>query len=177
MRIAKASLNRRWFWSVGLGFLVFAFLFFLDRMLQSLTGVGTWDLAPLTDAAEIRTAIHAWAPQPYATLAGFNLGLGFLLMPLYAAAFFYSGIIAAERFAPAPGRRRGFIVIASMAPLAGALCNAVQNALYLMMMLGGDTLAYTGPAHMFGSIKQATILVGLLLLAAAIVARLLPVKK
>jgi len=160
-----------------LGFLVFAFLFFLDRMLQSLTGVGTWDLASLSDAAEIRAAIHAWAPQPYATLAGFNLGLGFLLMPLYAAAFFYSGIIAAERFAPSPGRRRGFIIMASLAPLAGALCNAVQNALYLMMMLGGDTMVLAGPAHMFGNISHATILVGLLLLAAAIVARLLPVKE
>ena len=45
----------------------------------------------------------AWGPDPYAIRAGFNLGLDYLLMPLYAASFYFSGIILAEALAPRGG--------------------------------------------------------------------------
>ncbi len=103
MRIAKATLMSRWAWSTGLAMAVFAILAALDLRLKALTGVGTADLAAFTSATSFAPPFFVWSAQPYAVRAGFNLGFDYLLMPLYAASFFYSGIIAAEGFAPRPG--------------------------------------------------------------------------
>ena len=95
MRIAKATLFRIWVWTNGLGLAAFAVLAVLDLKLKALSGVGTTDLQSLASAVQFRAAFWAWAPQPYAVRAGFNLGLDYLLMPLYAASFYFSGILLA----------------------------------------------------------------------------------
>jgi len=76
-----------------------------DFRLKALSGYGTGDLQGFSTAQQYRQAFLVW-PSLYAVRAGFNWGLDYLLMPLYAAAFFYSGIITREAFAPRPGRLR-----------------------------------------------------------------------
>src|SRR5471030_1526999 len=100
MRITKQILVRRWAVTSVLAGCVFAVLAWSDLRLKALSGFGTADLQGFSTAAEYRQAFLVW-PSLYAVRAGFNWGLDYLLMPLYAAAFFYSGIIAREAFAPA----------------------------------------------------------------------------
>jgi len=171
MRIAKASLMTRWGWSTGLALAVFAILSALDLRLKTLTGVGTADLSSFTSALQFRAAFFAWSGEPNAVRAGFNLGFDYLLMPLYAASFFYSGIIAAEGLAPGPSLLRRIILMAAMAPLVGALADAAENALQLSMLLGGisDTLVQVSSAA--SNVKNLALLIGLALLLGAIVAR------
>ena len=105
--------------------------------LKALAGVDTADLQGFSTAVQFRAAFWAWAPEPYAVRAGFNLGFDFLLMPLYATSFYCSGLIAAEAFAPKPGRLRRIILLAAMMPLVGALCDAAENILQIAMLLYG----------------------------------------
>jgi hypothetical protein len=171
MRIAKATLMTRWGWSTGLAIAVFAILAALDLRLKALSGVGTADLASFSTPIQFRAAFFAWNAQPLALRAGFNLGFDYLLMPLYAASFFYSGIIAAEGFAPRPNALRRIILMAAMAPLIGAAADAAENALQIAMLLGGvsDTLVLLSSAA--SNIKNLALLIGLALLLGAIAAR------
>ena len=170
MRIAKATLWSRWAWSSGLGIGVFALLALLDTRLKALTGVDTADLAGFSSAAQFQLAFHAWAPEPYAARAGFNLGFDYLLMPLYAMSFFYSGVIAAEGFAPLPGSLRHIILALVWVPVAGAVADAAENALHMTMLLGGanDTLAALAAGA--SRIKNVALLVGLALFLGAAMA-------
>ena len=130
MRISKAALMNRWAWSTGLGLIVFGILLAMDLRLKALAGVDTADIQSFSSAAQFRAAFwRPWSPEPYAARAGFNLGFDYLLMPLYALSFFYSGIIAAEAFAPRPGRLRRIILLAAMVPLAGAHCATAAGKL------------------------------------------------
>lgn len=171
MRIAKASLMIRWGWSTGLAIVVFAILSALDLRLKTLTGVGTADLSSFTSPLQFRAAFFAWSAQPNAARAGFNLGFDYLLMPLYAASFFYSGIIAAEGLAPRPGLLRRIILMAAMAPLIGALADAAENALQLTMLLGGVSDLLVRLSAAASNVKNLALLIGLALLLGAIVAR------
>jgi hypothetical protein len=171
MRIAKATLMNRWGWSTGLAITVFAILMVLDLRLKALTGVSTSDLAAFSTPLQFRGAFFAWNAQPNAIRAGFNLGFDYVLMPLYAASFFYSGIIAAEGLAPRPGLMRRIILMAAMAPLVGALADAAENALQIAMLVGGvsDTLVRFSSAA--SNVKNLALLIGMALLLAAIIAR------
>jgi hypothetical protein len=171
MRIAKATLWSRWAWSSGLAIGVFAILALLDYRLKALTGVGTADLASLSGAAQFQAAFHAWGPQPYAVRAGFNLGFDYLLMPLYAASFFYSGVLAAEGFAPRPGLARRIILMAALVPLVGAVADAAENALQIAMLLDGATDTLAQLAASASRIKNVALLVGLALFLGAVMAR------
>lgn len=171
MRISKAALLSRWAWSTRLAACVFVILWILDLRLKALAGVGTADIQAFSTAAQFRAAFWAWAPQPYAARAGFNLGFDFLLMPLYAASFFYSGIIAAEAFAPKAGRLRRVILLAAMMPLVGALCDAAENTLQIIMLLGGTDDGLARLAFGVSNAKTVALTVGGVLLAAALVAR------
>ena len=119
MRISKTTLYRGWVWSTGLGLIAAAVWASLDLQLKGLTGVSTADLQNLASGAQYRLAFHAWAPEPYAVRAGFNLGFDYLLMPLYGVNFFLSGIIAAEGFTPGRHPLRRYVILAAMAGAGG----------------------------------------------------------
>jgi len=142
MRITKQALTRRWAVSSVLAALVFAVLAWSDLRLKSLSGFSTTDLQGFSTAGQYRQAFMAW-PAHDAVRAGFNWGLDYLLMPLYAAAFFYSGILCRETFAPGPGRRRRILTLLAAVPIAGAALDAAENALQLTLMFSGlsDPLA------------------------------------
>jgi hypothetical protein len=177
MRISRKTLTRRWLWASFLGLGVFAILAMLDLRLKLLTGVGTGDLQKLATAADFRAAFFAWAAQPYAVRVGFALGLGYLLMPLYAAAFFYSGVIVREAFAPEPGRLRRILALAAMVPVVGAALDAGGNALDLWMMLEGATDRLAQFAFEVFNAKWAAVYIGLVLLAGAVLAQVHERKK
>ena len=177
MRISKISLWSRWRLSTGLGLVVLAVLFGLDLKLKALAGVGTADIQAFSSGAQFRAAFWAWSEQPYAVLAGFNLGLDYLLMPLYAASFFYSGIITADYFAPRPGRLRRILALAAMVPLAGALCDAAENALQLYMMMNGPTDQLARIAFTLSNAKTAALTIGGVLLLGALFVRFGPRRK
>ena len=92
-------------------------------------------------------------------------------MPLYAASFFYSGIIAAEGLAPRPGTVRRVVMAAIWVPVVGALADACENALHLSMLLGGASETLVGLAATASRIKMIGLLVGLLLLLGAVMAK------
>ena len=171
MRIAKATLNRNWLWSSGLAFLAFAVLATLDYRLKALTAVDTADLSSFSGLVQFQAAFVVWRPEVIAVRAGFILGLGYLLMPLYAASFFYSGIIAAEGLAPRPGTVRRVVMAAIWVPIVGAVANACENALYLSMLLGGVDQTLVMLAAAASRVKTVTLFIGLLLFLGAVMAR------
>jgi hypothetical protein len=170
MRITKQTLTRRWAITTLLGGAVFAVLMASDLRLKALSGYGTADLQGFNSALQYQAAFMVW-PSLYAVRAGFNWGLDYLLMPLYAAGFFYSGILTREAFAPRPGRLRRILTLMSAVPIAGAVLDALENALQLSMMLNGATDSLAHIAFTISNAKWMAITVGLALLLGAVMGR------
>ena len=170
MRITKATLNRNWLWSSGLALLTFAALAVLDYQLKALTAVDIADLSGFSGPVQFQAAFVVWRPESFAVRAGFILGLGYLLMPLYAASFFYSGIIAAEGLAPRPGTVRRIVMAAIWVPVIGAAANACENAIYLSMLLGGVDQTLVTLAAAADRVKTVALFIGLLLFLGAVMA-------
>jgi len=170
MRITKQVLTRRWMATSVLAAIVFAVLAWSDLRLKSLSGFGTQDLQGFFTAQDYRRAFLVW-PSLYAVRSGFNWGLDYLLMPLYAAAFFYSGILTREAFAPRPGRLRRILTLLAAVPIAGAALDGVENALEFSMMLTRPTDAMARVAFTVSNAKWVALYVGLALWLGAVLAR------
>jgi hypothetical protein len=171
MRIARQTLNRRWAAATTAAVLVFAVLAILDQRLKALSGYSTFDLQKLSAAWQYRPLLVAWAPVGFGLRAGFNLGLDYLFMPLYAAAFFLSGIVAREGFTRPGSRPYRIATLLSAVPIAGAFLDAGENAAEAWMLLTGATNTVARIAFTLSSAKTVAIYIGLLLLAGAILAR------
>jgi hypothetical protein len=167
MRITKQILVRRWAISTLLALLVFAVLAASDLRLEALSGFGTADLQGFSTARQFNAAFMVW-PSLYAVRAGFNWGLDYLLIPLYAASFFYSAIIAREAFAPAGTRLYRILTLLAAVPVAGAMFDTVENALQFFMMLSGATDALARIAFTLSNAKMMAIMVGVVLLLGAV---------
>lgn len=170
MRITKQALVRRWALSTIAAAVVFAALAWSDWRLKALSGVGTSDLQGFNTAVEYRWAFLHW-PSRYAIRAGFDWGLDYLLIPLYAASFFYSGILTRETFAPRPGRLRRILTLLAAVPIAGAVLDAIENVLELDQMLSGASDEVARIAFTFSNAKWMAVTIGLILLAGAVIAR------
>lgn len=170
MRITKQVLTFRWAVSSVLAALVFAVLTWSDMHLKSQSGFGTADLQGFATADQYRKAFLVW-PSRYAVRAGFDWGLDYLFMPLYACAFFYAGILAREGFAPRPGRLRRILTLLAAVPIAGALLDAVENALQFSMFLSVPTDRLAGIALSVSNAKWVAIYVGGVLWLGALFAR------
>jgi len=170
MRITRQQLSRYWLLASILAAMVFAVLAWSDFRLKSQSGFGTVDLQGFSTARDYRQAFLVW-PSRYAVRAGFIWGLDYLLMPLYAAAFFFSGILAREAFAPRPGRARRLLTLLSAVPIAGAALDAVENALEYGMMLSTPTDDLARIAFAVSNAKWVALYVGLGLWLGAVLAR------
>jgi hypothetical protein len=170
MRITKEQLGRYWLLASILGAGLFSVLAWLDFRLKSLSGFGTVDLQGYATAQEYRRAFLVW-PSLYAVRAGFIWGLDYLLMPIYAAAFFCSGILTREAFAPRPERVRRLLTLLSAVPIAGAVLDAVENALEFAMMLSRPTDELARIAFGVSNAKWVAVYVGLGLWLGAVLAR------
>jgi hypothetical protein len=171
MRITKQALVRRWALSTVAAALVFAVLVWSDYRLKVLSGASTLDLQGFNTAVQYRWAFLHW-PARYAVRAGFDWGLDYLLMPLYAAAFFYSGILTREAFAPRPGTLRRILTLLAAVPIAGAVLDAIENVLELNQMLSGTSDDIARIAFTVSNAKWMAVYVGLALLVGAVMARL-----
>jgi hypothetical protein len=170
MRITKKDLVRRWALCSIAAAIVFAVLVWSDYRLKTLSGASTLDLQGFNTAVQYRWAFLHW-PARYAVRAGFDWGLDYLLMPLYAAAFFYSGIVTREAFAPRPGGARRILTLLSAVPIAGAVLDAAENALQLNQMLSGASDQVARIAFTVSNAKWIAIYVGLILLVGAVMAQ------
>lgn len=170
MRISKEKLGRYWLLASLLAAAVFAILAWLDFRLKSLSGFGTVDLQGFSTAQEYRRAFLVW-PSLYAVRAGFIWGLDFLLMPLYATAFFCSGILTREAFAPRTGRLRRLLTMLSAVPIAAAVLDGIENALEFGMMLSRPTDELARVAFAVSNAKWVALYVGLGLWLGAVMAR------
>ena len=176
MRITKQALVRRWALSTLAAAAVFAVLAWSDMRLKALSGYGTVDLQSFSTVAQYRAAFLMW-PSRYAVRAGFDWGLDYLLMPLYAAAFFYSGILAREAFALRGSRLARILTTLSAVPIAAAMLDAAENALQLSMMLSAPTDQMAFIAFTVSRAKWMAVYVGLLLLAAALFGQVMERRK
>lgn len=162
------SLIRLWLWTTVLAIAAFAVLYVLEHRLVAATGFGTLDLQSAQTAMDDKRAFAAWIARQHAATAGFSLGFDYLLMPLYAMSFYFSAILAREAFAPKRGLARRAIDYLGFVPLAGALADAVENALEFSMLSGTATDGVAYAAFVASSIKTTCLYVGLALLAAGI---------
>ena len=170
MRITKQALVRRWELCTIAAAIVFAAVAWSDYRLKALSGASTLDLQGFNTAVQYHWAFLHW-PARYAVRAGFVWGLDYLLMPLYAAAFFYSGILTREAFAPRPGGLRRILSLLSAVPIAGAVLDAAENVLQLDQMLSGASDQIARIAFTISNAKWMAIYVGAVLLLGAVMAQ------
>ena len=169
MRITKQALVRRWELCTVAAAIVFAAVAWSDYRLKVLSGASTLDLQGFNTAVQYHWAFLHW-PARYAVRAGFVWGLDYLLMPLYAAAFFYSGILTREAFAPRPGGLRRILTLLSAVPIAGAVLDAAENVLQLDQMLSGASDQVARIAFTISNAKWMAVYVGLILFVGAVMA-------
>ncbi|MGH6829201.1 MAG: hypothetical protein ACREFW_09865 [Rhizomicrobium sp.] len=176
MRISRNTLVRGWLCSTIAGAIVYAGLMFLDLELKVETGVATAGLGSLSSAIQYRLAFHAWEGRSYAAHAGFDLGLAYVVMPLYAASFFFSGVLVAERFTPGRHPLRRWVLLAAMVAPVGAILDAAAKSLQFAMLLSGPSAFSAHLAAGLTNGRNVAVAVGLALLLGALAARLNPVK-
>jgi hypothetical protein len=169
MQLSRKALNARWAWTTGAAFVVLAALNLLEGVLRARTGYGTVDLQGVGSGWGIRVIMDHWTSPPDSVLAGFSLGLDFLLIPLYGAALFFGALVALDRFAPRPGQLRRIMTLLALAPVAAAICDVLENSLELKMLTGGPTDALARLALEATAAKFVGILIGLALSLAGLV--------
>ncbi|HEY5347462.1 MAG TPA: hypothetical protein VIJ72_04660, partial [Rhizomicrobium sp.] len=156
----------------ALAAVVFLVLSVLDARLKQQSGLGVGDLPSFGSAHLLRQAFAHWWRPLFALSAGFGLGLGYLFLPLYGAAFYLSGIIAREAYAPRPGLLRRVLDMLALVPLAGAACDAASRALYFWMMTNGTSDSLAALAAEAGTAANIAFIIGLALFIAAFVSLL-----
>ena len=114
-------------------------------------GVLSFELAFTADA--LRQMFAEWMPQR-AISVGFQLGLDFLLIPLYALSL--SAALLYSRREPA----RWIHILAWLLLVAGA-CDGVENTCLLRCLIDGPTDALALAAGLFASIKFAILVAAL----------------
>jgi len=167
------QLHRRWAITTVLAIIAFAILAYFEARLTAASGQNIRALQFVNTADGFSTIFGAWIARPNAAMAGFSLGFDYLFMPLYAFAFYYSGLIVRERFTPKPGTPRRLMQLVAAIPLAGALADAVENGLEAHMLFSGPTDHLANIAYTATNAKMICFYIGLVLLLGAIVARML----
>lgn len=177
MQLSRKALNARWAWTSAAAFAALAVLYLTDTILKAKTGYGAVDLQNVPTGWGIRSVMDRWTSPPDSALAGFGLGFDYLFMPLYGAALFFGAIAARERFAPMPGRMRRILSALAIAPVAGALFDACENALQMIMLTNGPSQTLATLAAEATTAKFAGILIGLALTLAAVIGLFVKRKK
>jgi hypothetical protein len=166
------QLHRNWLWTTLFAIAAFAVLAVLDTGLKASTGFGTADLQKVNTAAGIEEIRAHWFSSANALTAGFSLGFDYLFMPLWGFAFYFSGIIVRERFAPKAGLARRAMALIAVVPMAGALFDVAENSLEAKMLISGATDQLANLAFTATTAKWGCFIVGALLLLGALVARM-----
>jgi hypothetical protein len=171
MQLSRKALNARWAWTAAAAIVVLIALNLIDSHLRAKTGFGTANMQGVDTGWGLRVIADHWTSPPDAVLAGFALGLDYLLIPLYGAALFFGSLVAMDRFAPQPGRLRRIMTLLALAPVGAAICDAIENALDLLMLQSAATDMLAAIALEATAAKYIGILVGVVLSLAALVGR------
>lgn len=171
MQFNRKALNARWAWTSAAAIALLVILNLLDGLLKDKTGFGTASLQWVPTGWGIRVIVDHWTNPPDAVLAGFVLGLDFLLIPLYGAALFFGALAAIERFAPARGNLQRLMTRLALAPIAAAIADAVENGLQLYMLTHASTNTMASFALEATAIKWAGIGIGVILSLVGLVGR------
>ncbi len=171
MQLSRKALNARWAWTTGAAVVLLVLLNMIDSTLQARTGYGTVSMQGVGTGWGIRVIADRWTSPPDAVLAGFALGLDFLFIPLYGAALFFGSIAAVDRYAPQPGRLRRIMTLLALAPVGAALCDVIENSLYLLMLQRASTDAMASIALEATAGKFVGIAIGIVLSLAALAGR------
>lgn len=161
-------LTFRWAWTTLAAIAAFAVLAWLDLRLKAHTGYGTVDLQKVTTAQGVNAIASRWVTRDHAATAGFSLGFDYLFMPLYGFAFYYSGLIVRDWIGTKPGLVRRVLTLVAAVPLAGAIADAVENALEAKMLIAGADDGTAQIAFLATNAKLICFFVGLALLVLAL---------
>jgi hypothetical protein len=176
MQLSRKALDARWAWASILAILMAVVMYLLDGVLKAKTGYATADLQFVSSGYGLRLLMDHWVSPPNMVLAGFILGLDFLFIPLYGAAMFCGALVALDRFAPVRGNLRRLLTRLTLAPVAAALCDAIENGIQIFMLTHTPTNTLASFALEATAGKWLGIAIGLLLTAAALIGRFI-VKK
>lgn len=172
MRITRQTLIRRWLVTTILAAAVFGVVAVSDQLLAARSGVSTVGLSAFGSAVQYKAAAFVWnrPGESFGLQAGFILGLEYLLIPLYAASFYFSAILVREAFPRSATRLRRILTLLAAVPIVGALLDILENGLEMVLLTGraGDGVASI--VHVISGPKWAAIYVGVLLLAGAFLA-------
>lgn len=150
-------LRAKWGWSALLSLVPFAVMGWLDAGVKAAAKYGVLDAQFAGTPQKMGEILGAWTAAGVMPTIGFSLGLDYLFMPLFGAAFFFAGLVAAEAY---PKQRGLFRLLAWAGPVA-ALLDALENAIHagmVMGMTGPDAVAIQHPATLA---KWALVAVGL----------------
>ena len=177
MQLSRKALNARWAWTSAAAIAALTVLGLLDTYLKAKTGYGAADLQGVPEAWGIHLIANHWADPADAALAGFGLGFDYLFMPLYGAALYFGAIEARERLAPKPGALRRILALLAMAPVAGALFDACENGLQMVMLTQGPSQTLATLAAEATTAKFVGVFIGLALTLIAVAGLFVKPKK
>ena len=132
MTIEPARLRAKWGWTALLSLVPFAVMGWLDSIVKGVAEVGILDLQFAGTAEKTAEILGAWTAAGVVPHVAFSLGLDYLFMVLFGAAFFYAALVAREAYPSL----RGPLTLAAWAGPAAALLDALENAIHTGMVLG-----------------------------------------
>ena len=157
MTIDTKRLRAKWGWATLLSLVPFAVMGWLDSLAKAAAGYGVLDLQFAATEAKTRTILEAWSAAGVMPSIGFSLGLDYLFMALFGAAFFYAALVAREAY---PTLRRP-LTLAVWAGPAAAVLDAVENAVHAGMVMGLCDPAQVALQYPVTLAKWALVVVGL----------------
>lgn len=151
-------LRARWGWSAALSLVPFAVMGWLDSIVKGVATYGVLDLQFAGTQARSGEILGAWTAAGVMPHIGFSLGLDYLFMALFGAAFFYAALVARDAF---PNLRGPLTLAAWAGPLA-ALLDALENAIHAGMVMGMTAPSAVAIQYPVTLAKWALVVVGLL---------------
>ena len=158
------AIRFRWAWTTLGGLACFAVLAAIDLKLKAESGFGAVDLQHAQTAGDVQRIAMAWQSPRHAAMAGFGLGFDYLFMPLYGFAFYYGTLMARDAFAPATGAIRRLLTMLAAVPLAGAIFDAIENALETYMLVNGPAEPLALYAYTATGAKMVCFFIGLVMM-------------
>jgi hypothetical protein len=158
MTIDTRRLRAKWGWSALLSLIPFGVMGWLDSIVKGAAKFGVLDLQFAGTAEKAGEILGAWTAAGVVPHVAFSLGLDYLFMVLFGAAFFYAALVAREAWPSL----RGPLTLAAWAGPAAALLDALENAVHAGMVMGLCSPECVSLQYPVTLAKWALVVVGLL---------------
>jgi hypothetical protein len=164
MTIDTTRLRAKWGWSAVLSLIPFAVMGWLDGIVKAAAGYGVLNLQFAGTAEKTSQILGAWTAAGVVPHVAFSLGLDYLFMALFGAAFFYAALVAREAYPSL----RGPLTLAAWAGPVAALLDALENAIHAGMVMGLCRPECVSLQYPVTLAKWALVVVGLVVSVIAI---------